>query len=78
MASDLAMVPLLLGLGVDELSVSPAYLPQVKFLIRNLNISDAQDLANWARGCEWGAKILSKAQEFARKVAPNLMDGTGR
>ncbi|HEX7861373.1 MAG TPA: phosphoenolpyruvate--protein phosphotransferase [Verrucomicrobiae bacterium] len=78
MASDLAMVPLLLGLGVDELSVSPAYLPQVKFLIRNLNLSDAQDLANWARGCEWGAKILSKAQEFARKVAPSLFDGTAR
>jgi phosphotransferase system enzyme I (PtsI) len=76
MASDLTMVPLLLGLGVEELSVSPAYLPQVKFLIRQLEITAARDLAEWARQCESGAEILSRAQEFARGVAPSLFNGT--
>jgi phosphotransferase system enzyme I (PtsI) len=74
MASDLTMVPLLLGLGVDELSVAPAYLPQVKFLIRSLNIAEAVELAEWARQCESGADILRRAQEFARKSAPSLFD----
>ncbi len=74
MASDLAMVPLLLGLGVDELSVSAAYVPQVKFLIRRLKYSESQDLAKWALGCESSAEILARAQEFARSVAPSLFE----
>ena len=76
MASDLNMVPLLLGLGVDELSVSPAYLPQVKFLIRQLNISDARELATWARDCESAPEILERAQEFVRRIAPSLFETT--
>ena len=74
MASDLTMVPLLLGLGVDELSVSPAYLPQVKFMIRQLNMNEARELAAWALECESGAKILARAQEFARRIAPSLFE----
>jgi phosphoenolpyruvate-protein phosphotransferase (PTS system enzyme I) len=74
MASDLAMVPLLLGLGVDELSVAPAYLPQVKFLIRHLKLADAQELAQWALQCENGADILTRAQDYVRRVAPVLFE----
>ena len=36
MASDPALVPLLLGLGLDELSVSPAAVPEIKRTIRSL------------------------------------------
>ncbi|HXP59727.1 MAG TPA: phosphoenolpyruvate--protein phosphotransferase, partial [Dongiaceae bacterium] len=36
MASDPVLVPLLLGLGVDELSVTAALVPPVKFIIRRL------------------------------------------
>lgn len=74
MASDLAMVPLLLGLGVDELSVTPAYVPQVKFLIRRLKLTAARELANWALQCESGNEILERAQEFVRQAAPGLFD----
>ena len=71
---DLAMVPLLLGLGVDELSVAPAYVPQVKFLIRHLKLADAQELAAWALRCESGADILTRAQEYVRRIAPMLFE----
>lgn len=74
MASDIAMVPLLLGLGVDELSVAPAYVPQVKFLIRHLKLADAQELAAWALHCESGADILTRAQEYVRRIAPMLFE----
>ena len=77
MASDLAMVPLLLGLGVDELSVAPAYLPQVKFLIRHLELPKAQELAEWARHQETDVEILARAQEFVRAAAPSLFNGQG-
>jgi len=68
------MVPLLLGLGVNELSVAPSYVPQVKFLIRRLKHSEARELAQWALQCESGTEILNRAQEFARQVAPSLFE----
>jgi phosphoenolpyruvate-protein phosphotransferase (PTS system enzyme I) len=74
MANDLTMVPLLLGLGVDELSVSAGYVPQVKFLIRRLKHSEARELAQWALRCESGSEILARAQAFARDVAPSLFE----
>jgi phosphotransferase system enzyme I (PtsI) len=45
MAGDPIYVPLLLGLGVDELSMSPPLLPSVKFLIRAMKMEDARKLA---------------------------------
>lgn len=72
MASDLTMVPLLLGLGVNELSVAPAYVPQVKFLIRSIQLAEARELADWALNCESGADILRRSQTFAETAAPSL------
>lgn len=45
MAGDSFYVPLLLGLGVDELSMTPTLMPSVKFLIRATKLSDAKKLA---------------------------------
>lgn len=45
MAGDSVYVPLLLGLGVDELSMTPTLIPAVKFLIRAMKMSDAKKLA---------------------------------
>ena len=48
MAGDARYAPLLLGLGVDELSMTPTLLPAVKFIIRAMKLSDAQELAREA------------------------------
>ncbi len=45
MAGDPIYSPLLFGLGADELSATPAYLPEIKHLIRKIRLSDAQELA---------------------------------
>jgi len=45
MAGDPVYAPLLLGLGVDELSMTPTLLPSVKFLIRVMKMADARKLA---------------------------------
>ena len=45
MAGDPVYAPLLLGLGVDELSMSPTLLPAVKFLVRAMKMADARKLA---------------------------------
>jgi phosphotransferase system enzyme I (PtsI) len=46
MASNPIFVPLLLGLGVDQLSCSPRYIPIVKRAIRKTNLLAAYELAH--------------------------------
>ena len=49
MASDPLAVPLLIGLGASELSVSPAVIPQIKAAIRQLSLADCQGVAKAAQ-----------------------------
>ena len=46
MAADPRMTPLLVGLGVDALSASPAYLTLVKRVLRMMTLKEAQTLAD--------------------------------
>ena len=72
MAGEPALVPLLVGLGVDELSVTPALIPAVKFLLRRLRLSEARELAEWALGCSIGSEIHRRSREVAVAAASNL------
>ena len=74
MAGDPALAPLLLGLGVDELSAAPPLVPQVKFIIRRLKLSEAKALADFALNCEAAAEILARCQDLARRIAPILFE----
>jgi phosphoenolpyruvate-protein kinase (PTS system EI component) len=74
MAGDPYMAPLLLGLGVRELSMAPPLLPRVKFLIRRLKMADAMELAQFALNCESGREILERSQALARRIAPGLFE----
>src|SRR5579859_3466917 len=74
MASDPVFAPLLLGLGVDELSASPPLVPPLKFLVRRLKLSEAQALAQFALECESAGEILARCQELARQAAPSLFE----
>jgi phosphotransferase system enzyme I (PtsI) len=51
MASDATMIPLLLGLGVRELSVALRFIPLVKNTIRRTSILEAVELANKVLKC---------------------------
>ena len=48
MASDPVAVPLLIGLGVTELSVSPAVIPEIKAVVRRLNVGECRAAAQAA------------------------------
>ena len=72
MAGEPALVPLLVGLGVHELSVTPALIPAVKFLLRRLRLSEAQEIAQFALGCSTGLEIHQRSRELAQAAAPNL------
>jgi phosphotransferase system enzyme I (PtsI) len=74
MAGDPVLAPLLLGLGVDELSAAPSLVPSLKFLIRRLKMSEARALAAFALECESASEILAHCQELAREIAPSLFE----
>ena len=74
MAGDPLLTPLLLGLGVDELSVAPPSVPQIKFLVRRTKMSEATDLAAFALGCEDSQEILARLRSYLGQVAPSLLE----
>jgi len=74
MAGDPVLAPLLLGLGVDELSAAPSLVPSVKFLVRRLNLEEARKLASFALDCEGAGEILARCQELSREIAPGLFE----
>jgi len=74
MAGDPVLAPLLVGLGVDELSAAPPLVASLKFVIRRLKLAEAQELARFALDCESAADILSRCQELAHEVAPGLFE----
>ena len=56
-ASDPQAVPLLIGLGVDELSVSLPTIPSIKAQIRTLWLHECQELAKRALALETAAEV---------------------
>ena len=76
MASDLAVVPLLLGLGVAELSVTPSMVPRVKMLIRSIEMSQARELAAFALDSDSPKEILTRAEALAKAAVPDFFEGS--
>jgi phosphotransferase system enzyme I (PtsI) len=71
---DPVLVPLLVGLGVDELSAAPPVIPEVKFMIRKIKLSEAQALADFALQCESPSEIYARCEELSRQTAPSLFE----
>ncbi|MDX2187672.1 MAG: phosphoenolpyruvate--protein phosphotransferase [Opitutaceae bacterium] len=66
MAGDSIYTPLLLGLGVDELSMTPPLVPNVRFIVRAMKMSDAVNLAEKALSMDSPKDILALCEEFYR------------
>ncbi len=74
MAGDIRLTPLLLGLGVEELSVSPKTLPKVGQVIRSLNYGQCHALAENALRESRSQRILDMSLELAKRCYPDLLD----
>lgn len=74
MAGDPVLVPLLLGLGADELSVNPVSIPMVKEVIRGLRYLDAQQLAEYALAAEDGQSIREQCRELVARMTPEVLE----
>ena len=66
MAGDPVYVPLLLGLGVDELSMTPPLIPTVKYVVRAMKMAEARALAQKALTLSSAKEIFLLCDEFYR------------
>lgn len=64
LASEPAAVPILIGLGVRELSVVPTLVPQLKSLIRTLTVEACRALAQRALTMDTAEAVRTLANEF--------------
>lgn len=69
-ASDPRFTPLLIGLGVQELSVAPRYLPIIKNAIRSMSIVDAVKLAEKAVELKTAQEVLQLLVHEYKKNVP--------
>jgi len=70
-ASDTVMLPLLVGLGVDEVSVGAARVGEVRSWIRRLNAEQAEGLARSALALDTADEV-ARAVRSMRNVVPAL------
>jgi phosphotransferase system enzyme I (PtsI) len=74
MASDLNLTPLLIGLGIDELSVGTHQLPRIKKAVRSLHFGECQELAKEVSKCRFSHEIYQLTQDMALSRYPELID----
>ncbi len=64
MAADSLAVPVLIGLGLKSLSVSPVAAPSIKRTIRSFTYSRAKELADECLKCSSEEEVIEKIQAF--------------
>jgi len=74
MAGDIRLTPLLLGLGVQELSVGPHQVPRVRRAIRALNHPECAAMADVALRTGISQEIMDATVGLAKNYYPELLD----
>jgi phosphotransferase system enzyme I (PtsI) len=73
MAGDIALTPLLLGLGVDELSASAVLVPRVKRAVQSLSIPECKQLVDEALSLHTAPEILERSLDLANARYGDLL-----
>jgi phosphoenolpyruvate-protein phosphotransferase (PTS system enzyme I) len=73
MARDVALIPLLIGLGMDELSVGSTSVPRVKMAVRSLAVPECQQLVAEALNLQTSSDILARCMDLATKRYGDLL-----
>ena len=73
MAGDIALTPLLLGLGMDELSTSAMLVPRVKRAVQSLAIPECRELVEETLKLDTPSEILARCLELADKHYGDLL-----
>ena len=73
MARDVATIPILVGLGMDELSVGATSVPRVKMAVRSLAMPECQQLVNEVLQLQTSSEILARCLELDTKRYGDLL-----
>src|SRR6185503_763076 len=65
MAGDVALIPLLVGLGMDELSVGATLVPRVKRAVQSLEVAECSQLVADSLAMETPSDVLARCLELA-------------
>lgn len=74
MSSDPMFVPLLVGMGLRQLSVTPHAIPELKEVIRNLTLAKAERIASRAESMEVARDVESYLRGELKKICPEAID----
>jgi phosphotransferase system enzyme I (PtsI) len=73
MASDPVLMPMLVGLGIDELSAGPASIPRIKKAIQSLNYDETRELVSRFVRSETAEANQKELQEIAQRLYPDIL-----
>jgi phosphotransferase system enzyme I (PtsI) len=74
MAADVSLTPLLIGLGIQELSATGVLVPRVKKAVQSLDASACEALAATALNMDDSTAILDMSRAMAREKYAELVD----
>ena len=74
MAADILLTPILIGLGLEELSATGALVPRVKKAVQSLDSSTCRELVNTALTMDDSNAILDMSVAMARQNYADLLD----
>lgn len=73
MASDPLMLPLILGCGIQELSMSPMALGKVKHLVRRIKMHEAEALVAKAKECSTDTEVKDLCRDYIRRIDADIL-----
>jgi phosphotransferase system enzyme I (PtsI) len=73
MASDVLLIPALVGLGVDELSLGSVFIPRIKRVIQSLNYAISRDMADGLVNGTTAEENLNVLRHLAQQLYPEIL-----
>ena len=68
MAGEPSFALILLGLGLDEFSMPPQIIPELKYLVRSITLDQAKEIAEGALKLSTGKEVAAYAQERLKEI----------
>ena len=71
MSGEPLYIPLLVGLGLRQFSATPRKIPEIKRVVRELRVAEAEDVARHVLGMETASQVSSYLRDHLRKILPS-------
>ncbi|MFA5287095.1 MAG: phosphoenolpyruvate--protein phosphotransferase [Candidatus Omnitrophota bacterium] len=68
MAGEPSLALILLGLGLDEFSMPPQVIPELKYLVRSITLNQVKEIAEGALRLSTGKEVAEYAQKKLREI----------